>query len=348
MAKPEFGKTPTSFLDENGKFVDKFDQGSKLEAARAAKLAEAGIVYEKNEKGEFRGAEANRAKYAFICPTCKQHFSIKAALDNHVSIMHKETTPTKKFCPNCGTECAFKAKFCPGCGKNIPEPTKVVPRGMEEPAQKAPVAAWMSSEKELKAMDYSYREKNRNPDLKPGEREVWVEVDDNEPTPGPAKPIESDKPAIAISADGRYKTTKIVGREPNPSRPGPTGAVAVADPAAASGSPEGAKSRKGWLRKAAAAKGGKDQVRGGWKDRWFVLAPAGGLLSYFETQQSVKPKGVISLRGAQVDFRSDVVGSPFVVWLATADGKFYYLEARSLEEANAWIGDIQSVIDAKK
>jgi len=179
-----------------------------------------------------------------------------------------------------------------------------------------------------------------------------VEVDEtNDPKPAPLQPIQSDKPAIAISADGRYKTTKIVGRDgaPNPNRPGASGAVGVADPSAAAGSSgDGAKSRKGWLRKAAASKGGKDQVRGGWKDRWFVLAPAGSLLSYFETQQSVKPKGVIPLRGAQVDFRSDVVGSAFVVWLATADGKFFYLEARSLEEANAWIGDIQSVIDAKK
>lgn len=219
---------------------------------------------------------------------------------------------------------------------------------MEEPAQKAPVAAWIASEKGVKAMDYSHREKQKNPDLKPGEREVWVEVDEtNDPKPAAPASIQSDKPAIAISADGRYKTTKIVGREGNPNRPGAGGAVAVADPSAAAGA-DGPKSRKGWLRKAAAAKGGKDQVRGNWKDRWFVLAPAGSLLSYFETQASVKPKGVISLKGAQCDFRSDVVGAPFVVWIATADGKFYYLEARSLEEANAWIGDIQSVIAAKK
>lgn len=349
MAKPEFGKTPTSFLDENGNFVDKFDQGAKLEAAKAAKLAESGIVYDKNQ-GEFRGAEANRAKYAFICQECKQHFSTKAAHDNHVSIMHKEITPTKKFCPNCGTECAFKAKFCPGCGKTIPEQTKVVPRGMEEPAQKAPVAAWIASEKGVKAMDYSYRDKQRNPDLKPGEREVWVEVDEtNDPPAAAPKSIQSDTPAISISADGRYKTTKIVGRDPqNPNRPGAAGAAAVADPSVGAKSADGARSRKGWLRKAAAAKGGKDQVRGNWKDRWFVLAPAGCLLSYFETQTSVKPKGVVNLRGAQVDFRSDVVGAPFVIWLATADGKFFYLEARSLDEANGWIGDIQSVIDAKK
>jgi hypothetical protein len=350
MAKPEYGKTPASLLDENGKFVDKFDQGAKLEAARAAKLAESGIVYDKSE-AEFRGAEANRAKFAFVCPECKQHFSIKLALDHHMAT-HKETTPTKKFCPNCGTECAFKAKFCPGCGKTIPEQTKAVPRGMEEPAQKAPVAAWMAADKGVKAFDYSYREKQKNPDLKPGEREVWVDADEtNDPKPAAPTSIQSDKPAIAISADGRYKTTKIVGRDaPNPNRPGAGGAVAVADPSAAAGSGgvDGPKSRKGWLRKAAAAKGGKDQVRGNWKDRWFVLAPAGALLSYFETQASVKPKGVIPLRGAQCDFRSDVVGAPFVVWIATADGKFFYLEARSLEEANAWIGDIQAVIAAKK
>lgn len=349
MSKPEFGKTPASLLDENGKFVDKFDQGAKLEQARAAKLAESGIVYDKTD-AEFRGAEANRAKYAFICPECKQHFSTKPALDNHVSIMHKQTTPTKKFCPNCGTECAFKARFCPGCGQNIPEQTKVVPRGMEEPSQKAPVAAWMASEKGVKAMDYSFRDRNKNPDLKPGEREVWVEADETD-TPAAKAPAKDEKPAIAISADGRYKTTKIVGRDTpssNPNRPAAGGAVAVADPSAASGGADGAKSRKGWLRKAAAAKGGKDQVRGNWKDRWFVLAPAGSLLSYFETQASVKPKGVIPLRGAQCDFRTDVVGAPFVVWIATADGKFFYLEARSLEEANAWIGDIQSVIAAKK
>jgi len=358
MAKADVGKTPSSMLDENGKFIDKFDQATKLEAARAAKLAEAGIVYDKSD-AEFRGAEANREKYASICPTCNQHFSTKAALDNHVSIMHKEITPTKKFCPNCGTECAYKAKFCPGCGKVIPEQTKAVPRGMEEPKDKAPVAAWIASGQHrtnVKAMDYSFREKEKqqNPDLKPGEREVWVEVDESQEPPKPAAAApKDDKPTLAVSADGRYRTTKIVGRDPNnPNRPGAAGAVAVADPSAAGGasasSGEAGKSRKGWLRKAAASKGGKDQVRGGWKDRWFVLAPGAAMLSYFETQASVKPKGVISLKGAQVDFRSDVIGSPFVVWLATSDGKFYYLEARTLDEANGWIGDIQSVINSKK
>jgi len=67
-------------------------------------------------------------------------------------------------------------------------------------------------------------------------------------------------------------------------------------------------------------------------------------LSYYESQASSKPKGVINLRGAQCDFRSDVPGCPFVIWIATEGGKFFYLEARNLDEANGWISDITAVV----
>jgi hypothetical protein len=51
--------------------------------------------------------------------------------------------------------------------------------------------------------------------------------------------------------------------------------------------------KEGMLFKSAAAKG-KDQMRGNWKDRWFVLKK--NTLSYFKAKGETKEKGAIDLR----------------------------------------------------
>ena len=51
--------------------------------------------------------------------------------------------------------------------------------------------------------------------------------------------------------------------------------------------------KEGMLFKSAAAKG-KDQMRGNWKDRWFVLKK--NTLAYYKAKGETKEKGSIDLR----------------------------------------------------
>ncbi len=69
--------------------------------------------------------------------------------------------------------------------------------------------------------------------------------------------------------------------------------------------------KEGMLFKSAAAKG-KDQMRGNWKDRWFVLKK--NTLSYFKAKGETKEKGAIDLRVRnELQFRNGGAFHPLLI-----------------------------------
>lgn len=96
--------------------------------------------------------------------------------------------------------------------------------------------------------------------------------------------------------------------------------------------------REGYLKKASNAKG-KDEVRGNWQERWFVLK--GHTLDYYKKKEDSSPKGTIDLRAAKVDPANAQTGKEFTIRIAQSKQVFSYLQCANEEDCQAWLQAIR-------
>jgi hypothetical protein len=106
--------------------------------------------------------------------------------------------------------------------------------------------------------------------------------------------------------------------------------------------------RQGLLIKAKAAKG-KDQLRGGWQPRFFILNAEDKSLAYFTGGGAYgPPAGIVRLQGAECATTTIVPRKENIAFKIVEQSplKFYYIAAETERSRDDWVASIRHAIDS--